>query len=315
MGGPTNSFGTEFVAPSVEQLQAALPQYEILEIVGIGGMAAVYKARQPKLDRLIAIKILPPDFDDSLGMNVAERFGVEAQAMARLNHPRIISIYDFGETEGSETSRAMQYIVMEYVEGTTIWDLIQEGTLNQKQTLAILTQICDALHYAHTQNIVHRDIKPSNIMLTPGREIRIADFGLAKVMGDKMFSRLTQTRIALGTEHYASPEAVNKDVAIDHRTDIYALGVLLYEMLTGKVPRGIFQPASKRKEGVDPRLDRVVHKAMAPEPNGRYQTVAELWTELEHIASTPEGTPPLSESPKPATPRKKKKKGWFGFGG
>ena len=151
------------------------PQFEILELLGHGGMGAVYKARQPALDRLVALKILPPQASDDSGF--ADRFTREARALARLSHPNIVAVHDFGQAGG------LHYFVMEYVEGVNLRQLEQAGKLSPREALKIIPQICDALQFAHDEGIVHRDIKPENMMLDKKGRVKIADFGLAKILG------------------------------------------------------------------------------------------------------------------------------------
>ncbi len=271
-----------FVAPTPEDLNEQLPQFEILEILGQGGMGAVYKARQPKLNRLVAIKLLP-SFDGPDEHNFAERFEREAQVMAQLHHPNIVMVHDFGETESG-----MRYIVMEYVDGADLHGAIQTGKLNVRHALAWIPQICSALQYAHERGLVHRDIKPANIFISNEGEVKVGDFGLAKIGGGRQETSLTVTNVSMGTPDYAPPEALEDGVEVDHRGDVYSLGVLAYELLTGKVPRGAWQAPSNLVD-VDPRFDQVIVKAMLPDRDQRYQTVAQMSEALEKIASTPAG--------------------------
>ena len=216
-----------------------LPQYEILDILGRGGMGAVYKAKQAKLDRIVAVKVLPGTFtkgEDEL--NFAKRFEEEARAMAGLDHPAILSGYDYGETAGGQL-----YFVMEVIDGMDIHQYLKlhGGKLPQEHALAICAHVLDALEYAHSQGIVHRDIKPANILLNREGRVKIADFGLAKRFGDGVDAdapALTMSNVAVGTPDFVAPEALDSDRVPDHRADLYAVGVMLYQMLTGKLPRG-----------------------------------------------------------------------------
>ncbi|MEM1443874.1 MAG: serine/threonine-protein kinase, partial [Verrucomicrobiota bacterium] len=288
----------------------------MLDILGAGGMGAVYKARQINLDRFVAIKILPSHLGADL--NFAERFKREAQAMAKMQHPRIVAVHDFGEAEisslGGETvpeeESKMLFIVMEYVEGTDLDQLLKTGALEPDQILAIVTQICDALHYAHDKGIVHRDIKPANIMLDIDGMVKVADFGLAKITsGDAAQSQLTMTNVAMGTPDYVAPEQLEVGAEPDHRADIYALGVMIYQMLTGQIPRGMFGLPTEQVSDLDPRLDHVVATAMQTDPGQRYQEVSQLWTDVDTIRTTPlpqgEGDIEVPSGAK-ATPGKKK---------
>jgi serine/threonine protein kinase len=189
-----------FVPPQPAELAKQFPQLEILQLLGQGGMGAVYKARQKQLDRLVALKILPPEVGQTEAF--AERFTREARSMAKLNHPRIVTVHDFGKTE-----EGLYYFIMEFVDGTDLRRVIQAGELTSAQALAIVPQVCEALQYAHEEGIVHRDIKPENIMLDKKGRVKIADFGLAKLL-DRPPSTytLTQAGHRMGTPHYMAPE-------------------------------------------------------------------------------------------------------------
>jgi tRNA A-37 threonylcarbamoyl transferase component Bud32/TM2 domain-containing membrane protein YozV len=268
-----------FVPPPISELAKLFPQLEILECLGRGGMGAVYKARQPRLDRLVALKILAPEKQNDL--QFAERFEREARALARLNHPNIVTVFDFGEVSGRF------YLLMEFVDGLTLRQLLQHGKLAPAEALNIVPKICEALQYAHEQGIVHRDIKPENILLDKQGRVKIADFGIAKIAGlePKDFS-LTGARDVMGTPHYMAPEQVEKPQTVDHRADIFSLGVVFYEMLTGELPLGKFAPPSQ-KVHVDVRLDEVVLHALEKEPARRYQHASQVKTAVETIAGTP----------------------------
>jgi len=274
-----NSSG--FTPPEVEELAKRFPLLEILELLGKGGMGAVYKARQPGLDRLVAIKILP--VETSHDPTFAERFTREARALARLSHPNIVAIYDFGQTEG------LYFFVMEYVDGVNLRQAIQAGGMTSQNTLAIVPQICDALQFAHDEGIVHRDIKPENILIDKRGRVKIADFGLAKLLGlEQPDHALTHTRQVMGTLRYMAPEQMEGSHEVDHRADIYSLGVVFYELLTGELPIGRFAPPSKKVQ-IDVRLDEVVLRALEKEPEQRYQHASELKTSVDHITATPNG--------------------------
>ena len=256
--------------PSPEEIAGRFPGFEILECLGRGGMGVVYKARQKSLDRVVAIKILAPEKHGE--ERFATRFAREAATLAKLNHPNIVTIHDFGETGG------WFYIVMEYVEGVNLRDLVSEGKLAPEQALAIVPPICDALQYAHEQGVVHRDIKPENILLDRGGRVRIADFGIAALMGG--------SGEPAGTPPYAAPEQTRPDAIADHRADIHALGVVFYEMLTGERPTAEMMAPSGRA-GTDRRLDDMVLRAMAKDPAERFQTAAEFRTAVEALGEEP----------------------------
>ncbi|HUA64753.1 MAG TPA: protein kinase [Alphaproteobacteria bacterium] len=260
----------------VDDVARLFPQLEILECLGRGGMGAVYKARQPRLDRIVALKILSPEKQGN--RKFAERFEREARALAKLHHPNIVGVYDFGEVQGNF------YLLMEFVNGVTLRQLLHTRRLSPAEALAIVPNICDALQYAHAQGIVHRDIKPENILIDREGHVKIADFGIAKILGDGERGDLTEAQ-AIGTPHYMSPEQIEKPKAVDHRADIYSLGVVFYEMLTGELPLGRFQPPSKKVQ-VDVRLDEIVLRALEKEPERRYQQVSEIKTQVETVAAT-----------------------------
>ena len=275
-----------FVPPSVAEVARLFPQLEIISLVGQGGMGAVYKARQPTLDRFVALKILPPGAADDAGF--AERFNREARALARLNHPNIVAVHDFGQLGGQP------YLVMEFVDGPNLRQVEQAGRLTPAEALQIIPQICEALHFAHSEGIVHRDIKPENILIDKKGRVKITDFGIAKIVGVPAGKvSLTGAKDLLGTPHYMAPEQVEHPQMVDHRADIFSLGVVFYEMLTGELPLGKFQPPSKKVQ-VDVRLDEVVLHTLEKEPERRYQHVSEVKTDVEHIAHTP--TPAASST-------------------
>ncbi len=270
------------VPPDVSQLAAQFPQLEIIELLGMGGMGMVYKALQPRVDRLVALKILP--VESNRGPAFAERFQREAKALAKLNHPGIVTFYDFGQTS------EYYYFIMEYVDGMNLRHLLHNQPLEPRQALALVTQICTALQFAHDEGVVHRDIKPENILLNKKGQVKIADFGLAKLLGAAPDTALTMSQAAMGTLNYMAPEQRQNAQAVDHRADIYSLGVVFYEMLTGEVPMGRFEPPSKRVQ-VDVRLDEVVLRALEREPARRYQQASEVKSSVETITSTTPATP------------------------
>jgi serine/threonine protein kinase len=267
--------------PAPEALQALLPQYEISAMLGRGGMGAVYKGIQKTLGRPVAIKILSTALEES-EMGFAERFKNEARALGRLSHPGIVGVYDFGSA-----ANGLLYIVMEFVDGTDVSKMLaKKGRLPVDHAMAITAHVCDALAYAHERGIIHRDIKPANIMVGYDGVVRVADFGLAKMSHDGQ-SGLTQSGMAMGTLHYMAPEALMLGSAVDHRADIYAVGVMLYQMLAGKLPQGLFEMPSKLVEGLDPRYDAIISKAMREDREVRYQSILALRADLDHILTQP----------------------------
>jgi serine/threonine protein kinase len=271
--------GQGFTPPEIEQLAGLFPQLEILELIGQGGMGAVYKARQAELDRFVALKVLAPR--DKADPGFAERFTREARALARLSHPNIVAVYDFGHRD------ELPYFIMEYVDGPNLRQVQKAGELETRTALKIIPQICEALQFAHDEGVVHRDIKPENVLLSKKGRIKIADFGLAKIMGKAHETlTLTQAGHVMGTPHYMAPEQVEHPQEVDHRADIYSLGVVFYEMLTGELPLGRFAPPSQKVE-VDVRLDEVVLRTLEKEPKLRYQQASQVGTEVQTIVRTP----------------------------
>jgi predicted Ser/Thr protein kinase len=282
-----------FVPPAPSVLAHRFPQLEILELIGQGGMGAVYKARQRTLDRLVAVKILPPEAAQDGAF--AERFAREARSLARLSHANILTLHDFGETDG------LFYFTMEFVAGKNLRQLLEAGALTQAQALRISVQVCDALEYAHDEGVVHRDIKPENILLDSRGRVKIADFGLAKVVGlGPACLSLTGSTDVMGTLYYMAPEQLLRARQVDHRADLYSLGVVLYEMLTGELPVGRFAPPSQRA-AVDARLDVIVLRTLSREPEQRYQDAAAMKQELEAVLT--DAAAVACASPLPATAR------------
>ena len=352
-----------FIPPSIPELAPLFPQLDILELIGKGGMGAVYKARQKQLDRIVALKILPPGIGEDPAF--AERFAREAKALAKLNHPGIVTLYEFGNVgqasrlsqtsesspestapgstpqggqaetletgatpvlrqtvaSGSQSSTLnsrLFYFLMEFVDGVNLRQLLHSGRVSPREALAIVPQICDALQFAHDHGIVHRDIKPENILLDRRGRVKVADFGLAKIVADVgQASRLSQiskksaprgreaetvetgaTPVLLtdagkvmGTPNYMAPEQAEHPADVDHRADIYALGVVFYQMLTGELPGKPLQPPSN-KVHIDVRLDEVVLRALEKKPELRYQQASVLKTAVETISTAAPATPP-----------------------
>ncbi len=302
-GGPEAAHG--FTPPTVADLTPLFPQLEIVEFVGRGGMGAVYKARQKELDRVVALKILPPSV--GADSSFAERFAREAKALARLNHPNVVTLYEFGSVQLSAPDPSLAprpsplfFFLMEFVDGVNLRQLLDGGRVSPREALAIVPQICDALQYAHDQGIVHRDIKPENILLDRRGRVKVADFGLAKIVR----SAAGRTGLAdrpdladpsaaassighiMGTPQYMAPEQREHPSDVDHRADIYSLGVVFYQMLTGELPGRDLAPPSRRV-AIDVRLDEVVLRALEAKPERRYQTAGEVRTICETIASEP----------------------------
>jgi serine/threonine protein kinase len=265
-----------FTPPAIEQLAQYFPQFELIGLVGQGGMGAVYRARQPGLDRYVAIKILPPDASSDPAF--AQRFTREARALAQLSHPNIVAVHDVGQSGG------LYYLVMEFVDGVNLRQAMQAGQIGPAQAIKIVQQICDALQYAHDEGVVHRDIKPENILIDKKGRLKIADFGLAKLLGREGADvNLTATDQVMGTLRYMAPEQMQASNKVDHRADIYSLGVVFYELLTNEVPMGRF-PAPSKKVQIDVRLDEVVLRALEREPDLRYQRVGDVKADVDTIS-------------------------------
>ncbi len=283
-GGVCPSCLVEFAA---EKDAPAFPGLEIERVIGEGGMGVVYQAVQKQLGRRVALKVLSPALASD--PQFVERFNREARALAQLSHPNIVAVHDFGIHDG------VPYLIMEYVEGTPLRKLLASGKLTPERALEVVPQICDALAYAHARGVVHRDVKPENILLDREGRVKIADFGLAKLARPGQ-TRITRTEMTMGTPNYMAPEQIENPSAVDHRADIYSLGVVFYEMLTGELPLGRFKPPSE-KAPVDARLDPVVLRSLEKEPADRYQQAAEVKDEVTRVRSHPASPPPHRPPP------------------
>jgi|GEM_PF-2580139 len=272
---------SEWEPPSPAEVAKLFPQWHMNGMLGRGGMGAVYHLHQPDLDRDVAIKLLP--IEASRDERQVERFRREARTLAKLRHPGIVALYESGITPAGHF-----YFVMEHVNGCPLSDLIAAGKLDVARAIEVVRQVCDALAYAHEQGVIHRDIKPSNILIDSAGQVKVADFGLARLDrgSDSDAMTLSHTGAFMGTPAYTAPEQARDAAHVDHRADLYSLGVLLYEMLTGELPRGVFQPPS-RKAGSDARLDEVVQRALQERPEDRYQAAAELKQDVTSVSGAP----------------------------
>jgi capsular polysaccharide biosynthesis protein/tRNA A-37 threonylcarbamoyl transferase component Bud32 len=281
----------------------AFPQLEVQALIGAGGMGAVFRARQPKLNRLVALKVLPASLVER-DPAFAERFELEGQMLARLHHPNIVAVYDSGRAGD------FFYLLMEHVDGVNLRQAMRASRFTPAQALGIVPRICDALQYAHDEGVLHRDIKPENILLDARGRVKLADFGIAKLIGDgtpestefhaihaSNPANLTQAGTALGTPSYMAPEQRETPADVDHRADIYSLGVVFYELLTGELPHGAFaQPSAK--SDADPRVDAIVQQALEKERARRQGSASEVKTQVETLASTPpQPSSPAFDSP------------------
>jgi serine/threonine protein kinase len=277
-------------------------RYELGEILGFGGMSEVHLARDVRLHRDVAVKVLRADLarDPSFYL----RFRREAQNAAALNHPAIVAVYDTGEAETA--AGPLPYIVMEYVNGVTLRDIVHtDGPMTPTRAIEVIADACQALNFSHQHGIIHRDVKPANIMISSTNAVKVMDFGIARALSDTGNS-VTQTAAVIGTAQYLSPEQARGD-SVDARSDVYSLGCVLYEMLTGEPPfvgdspvavayqhvREDPIPPSRRYQGISADLDAVVLKALAKNPENRYQTAADMRTDLVRVHN---GEPP--EAPK-----------------
>jgi hypothetical protein len=252
--------------------------YRLEKLVGTGGMGEVHKATQLSLGRTVAVKLLNPEL--AKDPSFIARFQKEAAALAALSHPHVVSIVDKGKTENT------YYLVMEFVDGPSLRELIRASQLDVPGALRRMLEICRAIEYAHGRGVIHRDLKPENILLDQqaGGIAKVSDFGLASFLDDASPSSryaLTSTHVSMGTLSYMAPEQRVDAKSADARADIFSLGVILYEWLTGEVPLGTFDPPSQRKQGLDPRLDAIVTRCLKPDPDDRYPSVAALIRDLE----------------------------------
>ena len=258
-----------FTAPNIETLQDKFPSHEIESFIAKGGMGAVYLARQKSLDRPVAIKILPVEFGDDADYRIS--FETEAKAMAKLNHSNLVGIYDFGDMNG------MLYIIMEYVPGRSLHDTAHGQRVDQLEAARLIADMSDGLAHAHSAGMLHRDIKPANVLIDDEVRPKIVDFGLARPMGDSQTDG-----VVFGTPGYTAPEVLNDPYSVDQRSDIFSMGVMLYELLTGKLPGDPFIPASKDSES-DRRFDAIVAKAIHPNPDKRYSSAGDLGEDLHNL--------------------------------
>ena len=262
---------TGFAIRDAKELASLFPGYDIQHLVATGGMGAVYCAVQESLDRVVAIKILPTEF--SQDPEFCDGFEAEAKAMAKLNHPNLIGVFDFGEVAG------MLYIIMEYVEGETLFNVTQGGIIKTSEALRLMQGICAGVASAHEHGILHRDIKPANILLDAHLQPKIGDFGLARPMDTK----IQEGDQIFGTPGYTAPEVIEPPHDFNQRADIFSLGVMLHELITGKLPDEDPRPASAQVR-CHPRVDAVIRKATQPDPDKRFQSAAEMAEELAKVS-------------------------------
>ncbi len=277
---------TDFTPPEMEEISRLLPAYEILSFIAKGGMGAVYMARQKSLDRPVAIKVLPRHFGEDAEFRAS--FRAEAKSMAKLNHPNLIGIYDFGQIDG------LLYIIMELVQGKSLYHSSYGKTIDAMEAARITVEICHGLAHAHKHGILHRDIKPANILLDPQASPKIGDFGLARPVADHELDS------SFGTPGYTAPEIILNPTAVDESTDIYAVGAILYQLLTSHLPEDNYIPAATLVH-CDSRFDSIIQKAMNPSPGMRYRNAEDMAQAIDEIinSNSPRRTVLLQSSSKP----------------
>ncbi|MBL8921601.1 MAG: serine/threonine protein kinase [Myxococcaceae bacterium] len=270
---PSTSSDTTIAEPTPK-----VQGYELLELLGRGGMGEVWRARQTSLDRQVAVKLLPSKFASD--REFVARFEKEATALASLSHPNVVQIIDRGQ------AGTHYYFVMELVGGVNLRELLTGKRLPPKDALRIIVEVAKAIDYAHEQKVVHRDLKPENVLIDPRGHVKIADFGLAGMKDSEKNIALTATAVAMGTVNYMAPEQRRDAKNVDHRADLYSLGVLLYELLTGELPLGRFKLPSEKVPGLSPAIDDVVGRLLDTDPEHRPARALEVARVLEPLIET-----------------------------
>ena len=281
---PTDAgLGTQsWKTPTLAEIASAFPELEVLGHLGTGGMGCVYRVRERDSGRISALKVLPRELATDPAF--VERFEREARTLSRLRHPHIVGVHGFGQAGG------FCFLLMEFVDGANLRQALRSGRFTPQQALALIPPICEALQAAHSQGVLHRDIKPENLLLDAEGRVKIADFGIAKLLEGPGASAgeaytLTRTGARIGTPHYMAPEQVETPDQVDHRADIYSLGVVFYELLTGELPLGRF-PAPSIKAGLDARVDDIVFRALAKERELHQQSADQVKAEVEGLGGT-----------------------------
>lgn len=275
---------------SVEELGARLaPAFEVTAVLGRGGLSSVYQAWQPSMNRNVAIKVVAVAKDEleaRAGFTLPQNFQREAEALARLSHPHIVSLYEFGST-----SCGIHFLAMEYVPGTCLHRILHSEQVPPNRFFPWIFQVCSALQHAHTAGIVHRDVKPSNILINSIGAAKLIDFGLAKAVGVESFDSNWRYQ-SVGTPDYAAPEALADGALADHRADIYSVGVILYEILCGRLPQYPYIPPSLLRPEMGQRFDFLLARALQKDPQTRYQQIDELKADLREIMKSSPGDAP-----------------------
>ncbi|MFT4549217.1 MAG: serine/threonine protein kinase [Verrucomicrobiales bacterium] len=265
--------------PSVEEMDALLPDFKVTEIIGQGGMGVVYRAWQERLERYVAIKVLPRVGDDE-EEEFASQFKQEAKTMASLHHSHIVTVYDFGMADG------LHYLIMEHVDGENLYEHFYDGAYKPRQVIEIILQICDGLSYAHTAGVIHRDIKSANILIGQDGMSKLVDFGLATLQeAPGVLRRRASSGTSYGTPGYSAPELFTFGSHVDHRADIYSLAVVVYEGLTGKTMDEAWTSPSGAA-GAPSGIDQVLRKATKKDPKARYQSIELFAAALRQVRDT-----------------------------
>ncbi|MFT5883419.1 MAG: serine/threonine protein kinase, partial [Crocinitomicaceae bacterium] len=260
-----------FQPPTPEELNHFFPAYEVTDFIAQGGMGAVFRATQISLDRPVAIKILPHEM--GLDPEFSSSFETEAKAMAMLNHPNLVKVFDFGNIEG------ILYIVMELAPGRSLFDSVHGKSVEMSEASRLISDMCRGLEHAHNAGLIHRDIKPANVLVDDSARPKIVDFGLARPLSN------THTGGTIyGTKGYTAPEVLTDPRNIDQRADIFSVGAMLYELLTGQMPPDPYVPASSLSDS-DTAFDTIILKAIHPQRSLRYSNAGEMADELDELAA------------------------------
>ncbi len=270
-----------FTPPTPAELAGGFPHLEVTELLGHGGMGVVYKGRQPFLDRLVAIKVIRPDLQADYTFQ--ERFLREARTLAKLRHPFIVTVFDACKAED------LYCLVMEYVEGVSLRQMLDGGSVTERDALDFVQQMTDALQHAHETGVVHRDIKPENVLVDSLGRLRLVDFGLATLLGPDLAGHPPDDDQVVGTLRYMAPEQMSMPQAVDHRADIYSTGVVFYEMLARELPGPDRVPPS-RKAATDPGIDPIVLRAIERDRDRRYAAARLMHHDLSNLSRTPQST-------------------------
>lgn len=253
-------------------------QIAITDLIGVGTTGVVYKAQQIRLGRTVAVKVLSK-INRNASCDFRKRFMIEAKALARLDHPSIARIHDLGETK-----TGFPYLVMEYVEGINLAALICGGQLTLEHVASWIPQACEAVEYAHNHEMVHRNLKPASLLIDLDGRVKLTGFGLVKVKGLTGPDPMSDVPLLASSRSYMAPETLVEGAAVDHRADVFSMGVILYELLTGTVPKGPWKNPSAARPGVDPRFDSLVIRALQPDAQDRHSRIADLGREVLAVA-------------------------------